>query len=643
MKTRKRVLSLILALLLAAALAVPVSAEGGKINANIHWFDVEAPEGYELVTASYVKEFGILSCMFEDPNATSFLTRSIVVNIDLATGKQTHEYGDYLIYPFNCGCALIDDSSSPFSSYGYMDLTGKVFAKDISFGNHYHNGYASIATSLYEDFDGFIDVNGNKVYTFHSDRSTDNVNFSDGVAILYTEEGKCTAIDTQFNCIIEPGKYDSISSFSNGMAVAEKDEESYLINKSGELVYPNVYNKGFREVRCTKPNELICVNQNGKWGFTNQDGEVVIPFQYYNAREFSDGLAYVEFYVNRELTYGFIDETGKLVFTLDFTPFYETNDGVYSDWMFQNGYLVVYREAKNEDWTYTNYFTLIDKTGKICGKWVRSSYVQMHENGVIESDGLITSHLLRDFSEYFFDMECNLFLTAFDPDYKAIQVISSVEPYVDWEYFAVIENGRIGWFNFEEDYLGAEKKQPQVSDLADVHPGDWYYDIVKWAVENEITDPLTDTSFGVEVPASREEIVMDLWRACKCPEPLGTVSPFIDVTPVNEGYKAILWAYENSIVNGVGDDRFDPSGTLTRADAATILWRAASNPEPASATYPFQDIPAGVYYEKPVVWAYENGIANGTSANSATFSPDDNVLREQMVAFLYRWLVQPAK
>ena len=34
------------------------------------------------------------------------------------------------------------------------------------------------------------------------------------------------------------------------------------------------------------------------------------------------------------------------------------------------------------------------------------------------------------------------------------------------------------------------------------------------------------------------------------------------------------WAVENGITDGVGDGRFDPAATCTRAQIATFLWRA---------------------------------------------------------------------
>ena len=49
---------------------------------------------------------------------------------------------------------------------------------------------------------------------------------------------------------------------------------------------------------------------------------------------------------------------------------------------------------------------------------------------------------------------------------------------------------------------------------------------------------------------------------------------------------------------------------------------------------PFSDVATNSYYAQAVLWAAENGITVGTTAN--TFSPADNCTRAQIVTFLYR-------
>jgi hypothetical protein len=99
-------------------------------------------------------------------------------------------------------------------------------------------------------------------------------------------------------------------------------------------------------------------------------------------------------------------------------------------------------------------------------------------------------------------------------------------------------------------------------------------------------------------------------------------------------YKAVLWAVENGITNGTDATHFSPMGVCNRAQVVTFLWRAFGQPETESTEHPFTDVPAGSFYEKPVLWAVENGITAGMTATA--FGPTANCTRAQIMTFLYR-------
>ena len=160
----------------------------------------------------------------------------------------------------------------------------------------------------------------------------------------------------------------------------------------------------------------------------------------------------------------------------------------------------------------------------------------------------------------------------------------------------------------------------------------YYFDAVKWAVENGITGGMGNNLFAPNGDCTRAQIVTFLWRAAGSPEPK-SVSTFADV-PTDAYYaKAVAWAVENGITTGTGNGLFSPDAACTRAQAVTFLWRAAGSPEPKSMST-FTDVPAGAYYAKAVAWAVENGITTGTG--SGKFSPDDTCTRAQIVTFLFR-------
>ena len=72
-------------------------------------------------------------------------------------------------------------------------------------------------------------------------------------------------------------------------------------------------------------NGLSCVKQNGKYGFIDKKGKVVVPFQFDDtAYSFSDGLTYVK----REGKYGFIDKKGKVIIPFQFDDAESFSDGL---------------------------------------------------------------------------------------------------------------------------------------------------------------------------------------------------------------------------------------------------------------------------------------------------------------------------
>lgn len=170
--------------------------------------------------------------------------------------------------------------------------------------------------------------------------------------------------------------------------------------------------------------------------------------------------------------------------------------------------------------------------------------------------------------------------------------------------------------------------------FTDVPAGEYYYDAVYWAVENGVTNGTSATTFSPNAACTRAQMVTFLWRAAGSPEPESGENPFTDVSGSAYYYEAVLWAVENGITNGTSATTFSPDATVTRGQTVTFLWRYDGTP--AAGGVSFADVPADAYYSAAVAWAVENGITNGTGAN--TFSPDAACTRAQIVTFLYRQL-----
>lgn len=170
--------------------------------------------------------------------------------------------------------------------------------------------------------------------------------------------------------------------------------------------------------------------------------------------------------------------------------------------------------------------------------------------------------------------------------------------------------------------------------FTDVAADAYYYDAVLWAMSKGVTGGTSATTFAPNVICTRAQTVTFLWRAMGSPEPTTTVNPFTDVSADAYYYKAVLWAAEKGITAGSSATTFSPDATVSRGQVATFLWRAAGKPA-ASQASSFTDISADAYYSDAVLWAAEKGITGGTSA--ATFSPDNDCTRSQIVTFLYRY------
>lgn len=100
-------------------------------------------------------------------------------------------------------------------------------------------------------------------------------------------------------------------------------------------------------------------------------------------------------------------------------------------------------------------------------------------------------------------------------------------------------------------------------------------------------------------------------------------------------HEGVDYALTNSLMNGVGGGKFEPDGQLTRAQLVTVLYRAAGEPDTGKQVNPFTDVPDDTWYTRAVIWAANNGIVNGVGKN--VFAPDDSITREQIATMLYRY------
>lgn len=179
----------------------------------------------------------------------------------------------------------------------------------------------------------------------------------------------------------------------------------------------------------------------------------------------------------------------------------------------------------------------------------------------------------------------------------------------------------------------------QTMNFIDVKASDFFYEPVKWAVNNKITNGTSSTTFSPYKNCNRAEIVTFLWRAAGSPEPTVTRNPFTDVNSVRDAsyYKAILWASQKGITAGTNATTFSPYQECTRSQIVTFLYRYAGKPS-GYYTNPFKDVSSvnEASYYNAILWASGKGIT--TSSSPTTFSPYASCTRGEAVTFLYRYV-----
>lgn len=167
---------------------------------------------------------------------------------------------------------------------------------------------------------------------------------------------------------------------------------------------------------------------------------------------------------------------------------------------------------------------------------------------------------------------------------------------------------------------------PSVS-FTDVNAGDYFADAVAWALEQDVTNGATPTTFAPGQTCTHAQILTFLYRADR-----------------NEGAaeaadmdKAVSWAKEKGMIGA----SFDGGRPCTRAEAVNYIWQALGKQEAKAGS--FTDVPANAAYAKAVSWAVANGVTNGTNSAGTTFSPNDICTRGHIVTFLHRAYVPEAR
>ncbi len=183
-----------------------------------------------------------------------------------------------------------------------------------------------------------------------------------------------------------------------------------------------------------------------------------------------------------------------------------------------------------------------------------------------------------------------------------------------------------------------KEEKPYVMLFGDVNKNAWYYDSVAFVNKNGLMNGVSTTKFSPDSTLTRAMLVTIIYRLEG--EPVSSKAEFTDVAQDAWYSKAVAWASENNIVNGVEYGVFAPDRAITREQLATILHRYIKYKKVASLKMADLDKytdahEIGMYALEAMSWASGSGVMSGTS--DTTLSPGMSATRAQVAVILERF------
>jgi len=162
---------------------------------------------------------------------------------------------------------------------------------------------------------------------------------------------------------------------------------------------------------------------------------------------------------------------------------------------------------------------------------------------------------------------------------------------------------------------------------------------IEWMRATGITVGCNINRYCTDDHLTRAQAATMMWRLSGSPLPATSSAQFDDV-PANAYYtRPVEWMTSNSITTGVTTSEFLPLRPTTRAEFVTFLWRMSGRPVPVPSPNQFDDVDPDGWSADAITWAFNAGVTRGTS--TTTFSPDALTTRGQAAAFLHRFAEIP--
>ncbi len=230
----------------------------------------------------------IHSCEYESistfDSGIAYAKKDMMAYYLYSTGKKTQLSGStYIHHPFSDGLARIKKVKT--GEWGYTNAKGIItIDPEFSQASDFKNGHAFVKV---KGKDYIINKNGDKRSApFILDENV--VIFSNGAGYIKDAEGKLRFFDR--NLELKPQLYLEIEEFTSEMTRAmDIDGNIVIINEKGEQVL-NL--KEFDDAG-NFSDGLAWVKKNGKYGYINPNGKLVIDTLFTYASDFNSNCAYV--------------------------------------------------------------------------------------------------------------------------------------------------------------------------------------------------------------------------------------------------------------------------------------------------------------------------------------------------------------
>ncbi|MBQ7097121.1 MAG: S-layer homology domain-containing protein [Clostridia bacterium] len=166
----------------------------------------------------------------------------------------------------------------------------------------------------------------------------------------------------------------------------------------------------------------------------------------------------------------------------------------------------------------------------------------------------------------------------------------------------------------------------------DINSSHWAYDAVLELSKRGILNGKGAGIFAPEDSVTRGEFIKMITTAMALKNS-GTETPFVDVAPDAWYAPYAAMAYKQGIVLGDNENRFNPDAKITREDMVTILYRALNVNAEGSALSFTDSGQISDYALVAVGYFSDKGIVNGMG--DGRFAPKESATRAQAAKILY--------